>query len=260
MGARADSRLAALLRRMAAEPACLARADGSARFSHGATEVLVAVYGPCEPKRSRERPDAAALECIVRPLGGLPGPVEREAEQLLCQTLSHLVLTAQHPRTAISVVVQILSDDGSLLSAALHGMCLALAHAGIPMRGMLGSCTLAVTSDEAVLLDPCVDEERDAQAVVTLAYQVRQRADGSSEQQLLLSHMRGALSAESQYDSMQHVAAEAAACATSFMRTTLTRQVQKLHEQPERGARASRVADLIADVKSRVTAATDAGE
>ena len=104
---------------MAAEPACLARADGSARFSHGATEVLVAVYGPCEAKRTRERPDCSVLECIVRPLAGLPGPVEREMEQLLNQTLSHLVLVAQHPRTAISVVVQVLADDGSLLATAL---------------------------------------------------------------------------------------------------------------------------------------------
>ena len=240
---------------MAAEPACLARADGSARFSHGATEVLVAVYGPCEAKRTRERPDCSVLECIVRPLAGLPGPVEREMEQLLNQTLSHLVLVAQHPRTAISVVVQVLADDGSLLATALHGACLALAHAGVPLRGMLGSCTSVLLADGAILLDPCVEEERDAQAVVTLAFQLRQCADGTQDRQLLLSHMRGALSAASKHDVLQHISAEAAGCATTFMRTTLTRQVQQLHEQPERGTRAGRVDDLIAEVKSRTAAA-----
>ena len=120
---------------------------------------------------------------------------------------------------------------------------------------MLGSCTSVLLADGAILLDPCVEEERDAQAVVTLAFQLRQCADGTQDRQLLLSHMRGALSAASKHDVLQHISAEAAGCATTFMRTTLTRQVQQLHEQPERGARAGRVDDLIAEVKSRTAAA-----
>lgn len=255
---RQDGRVPAQLRRLAAEPACLVRADGSARFSHGSTEVLVAVYGPCEAKRSRERSDCAVIECIVRPLAGLPGPAEREMEQLLCQTFTPLVLVAQHPRTAISIVVQILAADGALLATALHGAYLALAHAGVPMRGMLGSCAAALNHDGTILLDPCAEEEREAQSVATLAYQLRRSADGAWERQMLLAHMRGSLSEASQYEMIEKVAAEAATCATTFMRTTLTRQVQKLHTQPESrgGARASArrgVADLIAEIKSRVT-------
>ena len=96
--ARPDGRVAAQLRPFLAEPAALTRADGSARWAHGQTECLASVYGPCEAKRAREKISSATLEVIVRPLSGLPGPVEREAEQLLGQTLEHVVLTHLHPR------------------------------------------------------------------------------------------------------------------------------------------------------------------
>ena len=135
MGAptRTDQRSNNQLRLLSGEPGVLSRADGSARFSHDKTEVLVAVYAPAEVKRARERLDAATIEVIVRPRAGLPGPVERELEQLLISTLEPCLITALHPRTAVSIVVQITHDDGGLLSAALNGTCVALMHAGVPV-------------------------------------------------------------------------------------------------------------------------------
>ena len=146
MGAptRSDQRSNNQLRPLSGEPGVLSRADGSARFSHDKTEVLVAVYAPAEVKRARERLDAATIEVIVRPRAGLPGPVERELEQLLISTLEPCLITALHPRTAVSIVVQITHDDGGLLSAALNGTCVALMHAGVPMRGMLTGCCIAM--------------------------------------------------------------------------------------------------------------------
>ena len=64
MGAptRSDQRSNNQLRPLSGEPGVLSRADGSARFSHDKTEVLVAVYAPAEVKRARERLDAATIE------------------------------------------------------------------------------------------------------------------------------------------------------------------------------------------------------
>lgn len=225
---RADGRVAAQIRPLAAEPGALARADGSARFAHGATEALVAVYGPCEAKRSRERIDGAALDVIVRPAAGLPGPVERETEQLIAQALAHLILTAQHPRTAICIIVQVLADDGALLAVMLHAACLALVHAGVPLRGMLSGCTAVVLSDGAVLLDPCADEERDAQAVVTSLFCVRRRAGGILERRLVLSHTNGCVAAHAQLAVCEDSAREAAACVEAFYRQALERQTAPL--------------------------------
>jgi exosome complex component RRP46 len=225
--ARSDGRVAAQLRPMASEPGALVRADGSARFAHDQTEVLVSVYGPCEAKRSRERIDGATLELIVRPRMGLPLPADRELEQLLCQTLQHVVLVALHPRTAISIAVQVLANDGALIAAALHGACVALMHAGVPLRGMLGGCTVAVLPDGSMLLDPTAAEEEEARSVVTLAYLIRQTAEGAPERQLILSHMRGVCTAE-QYEVCKTAAQEAAGASAAFFRQALARSVAPL--------------------------------
>ena len=164
---RADQRSNNQLRPLSGEPGVLSRADGSARFSHDKTEVLVAVYAPTEVKRSRERTDAATIEVIVRPRAGLPGPVERELEQLLISTLEPCLITALHPRTAVSIVVQITHDDGGLLSAALNGTCVALMHAGVPMRGMLTGCCIALMPSGDALLDPTLEEQQAAAAART---------------------------------------------------------------------------------------------
>ena len=49
-------------------------------------------------------------------------------------------------------------DDGSLLSVVLNGVCVALLHAGIPLRGMLAGCSVALLPGGAAVLDPTADE------------------------------------------------------------------------------------------------------
>ena len=220
---RADHRSNNQLRPLSGEPGVLSRADGSARFSHDKTEVLVAVYAPTEVKRAREQLDTATIEVIVRPRAGLPGPVERELEQLLISTLEPCLITALHPRTAVSIVVQITHDDGGLLSAALNGTCVALMHAGVPMRGMLTGCCIALMPSGDALLDPTLEEQQAtaatnspspppsfspspspfalhphqaAEAVVTYGIELRQRADEpqATERRLLLSRVQGRIS------------------------------------------------------------------
>lgn len=197
--------------------------------------MLVSVNGPCEVRRARERIDEATIEVIMRPMAGLPGPVERELEQLLCQTLEHLVLTADHPRTAISVVVQVLANDGALLAASLHGATLALVHAGVPMRGLLGACTVGVLPHGTVILDPSADEERAALAIATLAYVVRRCASGAYDRKLVLSHVCGCLASADQYDVCLSAAQEAAICAVEFERTAVARTVAPAPAAPGRG-------------------------
>lgn len=66
------------------------------------------------------------------------GSAEHEAEVMLQGLLERVVLTALHPRTLITVVVQVLQADGSVLAVALNAIAAALADAGIPMRCMFG--------------------------------------------------------------------------------------------------------------------------
>eukprot|EP01087_Luapelamoeba_hula_P023471 TRINITY_DN8631_c0_g1_i1.p1 TRINITY_DN8631_c0_g1~~TRINITY_DN8631_c0_g1_i1.p1 ORF type:complete len:136 (-),score=22.04 TRINITY_DN8631_c0_g1_i1:55-462(-) len=78
-------------------------------------------------------------------------------------------MSTLHPRTEISVLIQVMSDDGSLLAAALNGTCLALIDAGIPLHATVAAITCAYTKDYSFVLDPDAEEQRSAAAVFTFA-------------------------------------------------------------------------------------------
>ena len=67
---------------------------------------------------------------------------------------------------------------------------LPLLHAAIPMRGPAVGCTIALLPSGAALLDPTADEERDAAAVVTLVYLLRDLQGLGAERQHQLALRR----------------------------------------------------------------------
>lgn len=192
---------------MRCERGVLRRADGSARYSQDLTSVLVAVYGPCEVKKRREELDRATIEVIVRPRAGVPGVRERELEASLQGLIEPLVVRTLHPRTAISIVAQVVQDDGALAAALVNGTAIALMDAGVPMRGLPSAVTVAIvpaegdatskkgeatppssgrpTGDPAcpaqLLLDPTANEEACAHSVHTIACVRHNAADGPSD-------------------------------------------------------------------------------
>lgn len=165
----------------------LLRADGSARFRLGRSAAVAAVYGPREPRsRARELCDRAALDVLVRPRVGMPGPEERQLEGHLQRQLEHVVVREQYPRTQITVVLQLLSADGSLGAVAGNAAFLALLDAGVALRATALSASVGVRLGReldpvAFLMDPTEAEERQCDSVVTIS------VDGCREE--LLSSM-----------------------------------------------------------------------
>jgi exosome complex component RRP46 len=168
---RPDGRTGRMLRPMRCERGLLQRADGSARFSQQRTAVLVAVFGPCEVKKRREELDRATLEVVVRPPAGPPGPREREMEAQLHGLFAPLIVRSLHPRSAISIVAQIVEDDGGALACAINCAAIALADAGVAMRCIPTAVSLALSVEgpTRALLDPCRSEEAAAAGALTLA-------------------------------------------------------------------------------------------
>ena len=149
---RIDGRTSTQLRPLACEQGILNRADGSARFMQGDTSVLAAVYGPGQPKSAKkERLDRAVLEVLVKPHNRLSStftfcarcsllcltfslplePWDSTCQQIVRGALEPLIVLSQHPRTVISVVLQVVGDHGSVLSALINASVLALMDAGI---------------------------------------------------------------------------------------------------------------------------------
>ncbi|KAH7445218.1 hypothetical protein KP509_02G113000 [Ceratopteris richardii] len=157
---RPDGRNPNQLRPLVCARGLLHRADGSARWSQDNTIVIAAVYGPKAISGRRENPARAVLEVIWKPKMGMAGPSEREAEFILKRTLEYIVLTAMHPNTAISVIIQVVSDDGGALSCAMNAACSALVDAGIPLKGLI-AVTCAVDKDGVIYLDPINKEEKE---------------------------------------------------------------------------------------------------
>ena len=70
-----------------------------------------------------------------------------------------MVEARDYPRAVISIVVQVLEDNGSILATAINAVTLALMDAGVPMRSVVTASTCAILPDGRMCLDPSLSEE-----------------------------------------------------------------------------------------------------
>ena len=102
---------------------------------------------------------------------------ETDLSSRLLSALSAAVPLQQYPKCALVVRVSILQDDGSVLPACVTAASLALANASVEMYDLVTCCSVAVVNNNneqteqqhQLLADPDLEEERRADALVTLA-------------------------------------------------------------------------------------------
>ncbi|KAI9912720.1 hypothetical protein PsorP6_005291 [Peronosclerospora sorghi] len=112
---RQDGRCGNELRPLLSDQGALFRADGSARMSHGNSTVLVAVYGPGQARNWRnEKADKATLDVCFKLEKGMITSKEKEYEKIIRQTFASVVTTDSFPRAVISIIVQVIEDNGSI--------------------------------------------------------------------------------------------------------------------------------------------------
>jgi exosome complex component RRP41 len=166
-GLRMDGRRPDQLRPLKIEAGVLKQADGSAYLEWGGNKVLAAVYGPreCHPRhdqdptkaRVRVRYNMAAFSVSDRKR---PGPDRRSQEisKIASEALEHVVLTNLYPKNAIDVYIEIIEAEAGTRCAGITAAAVALADAGIPMRGMVTSVA-AGKVDGTVCLDLSREED-----------------------------------------------------------------------------------------------------
>ncbi len=166
-GRRMDGRLPGDLRPIKIEAGVLKQADGSCYLEWGGNKVLAAVYGPreCHPRhdqdptkaRIRVRYNMAAFSVSDRKR---PGPDRRshEISKISSEALESVVLVGLYPRNAIDVFVEILEAEAGTRCAGLTAASVALADAGIPMKGMVASVA-AGRIDGVVCIDLSREED-----------------------------------------------------------------------------------------------------
>uniref|UniRef100_A0A087Y870 Exosome complex component RRP46 n=1 Tax=Poecilia formosa TaxID=48698 RepID=A0A087Y870_POEFO len=176
------------LREFGCEQTLLSRPDGSASFVQGDTSVMAGVYGPAEVKISKEIYDRATLEVLVHPKVGLPGVRERSQEQCVRETCEASLLLSLHPRSSLTLILQVLHDDGAqLLSCCLNAACMALMDAGLSMSCLFCGVTCAISADGEIITDPTANSLQESRALMTFAID-------SKERRVMMSSTKGSFS------------------------------------------------------------------
>lgn len=67
-----------------------------------------------EIKHKQEKLDRAVVEVSFRPKSGLPSLADRQREYIIRSALESVVLLSLHPRTLISIVIQVVEEDGGV--------------------------------------------------------------------------------------------------------------------------------------------------
>jgi exosome complex component RRP41 len=159
-GLRLDGRRVDEIRPMKMEIGVLSRADGSCYLEWGKNKVLAAVYGPRElhPRRMQKADSvliryrynmaAFSVEDRIR-----PGPSRRSTEisKVSREAFEPVVLTHLYPGAVIDVFAEVLQADAGTRTAAINAACMALADAGIPMKGLVSACAVGKVDGQLVL-------------------------------------------------------------------------------------------------------------
>ncbi|PIK41941.1 putative exosome complex component RRP46 [Apostichopus japonicus] len=207
------------IREITSEQTLLSQPDGSSNYSQGDSTVMVGIYGPADIKQSKEQMDRATVEVIFKPKIGLAGVREKAMETMISNTCQAIVITTMHPRSSITIVVQVIQDAGSLLSCCINAVCMALMDAGISMKCLVAAVSCAITDEGAVIVDPTLKVTEDASAVLHFAFD-------STEKHLVLSSTHGSCTTD-QYMSCLKSCQDACDKLFEFYRTSAERRFSK---------------------------------
>jgi len=177
-GIRLDGRKADELRSIKLQVGVLSNADGSAYVEHGKNKILAAAFGPREmhPKHLAQ-PDRMVLRCRYHmapfsvPERKSPAPSRREVElsKVIKESLEPALFLELYPRTGVDVFIEVLQADGGTRCASITAAALAIADAGVPMKGLVVACAAGKVEDK-VVLDLFDAEDKLGAADVPVAY------------------------------------------------------------------------------------------
>jgi exosome complex component RRP41 len=176
-GLRLDGRKADQIRDIKIEVGVLTRADGSCYLEMGNNKIIAAVYGPREVHPRHQQKSNKAIVRYKYNMASFsvedrkrPGPDRRsiEVSKVSREALEDMIFTEYFPKSAIDIFVEVLQADAGTRTAALNAASVALADAGIPMRGLVSACAVGKV-DETLVVDLNKDEDNYGQADMPIA-------------------------------------------------------------------------------------------
>ena len=155
-------------RPVSAKAGVVKNADGSAEFKIGNTTAIAAVYGPRElfPKFMQD-PSKGILRVNynMMPFSGdgervRPGPSRRSKEisEVTKKALLPFLDLSKYPNAVVDVFIELPETDAGSRCAGICAASMALAHAGIEMKDLVGAVSCGHV-DGQVLVDLDGEEE-----------------------------------------------------------------------------------------------------
>ena len=164
---RGDGREIDELRPIEAKVGVVPNADGSAMYRSGETIAIAAVYGPkkMHPQHQQD-PSTGQLRCDYNMISFSvserirPGRNRRATEisEITKWALEPVVILDKYPNQVVDVFINIIQADAGTRCAGINAAALALAHAGIPMKGMVSSIAVGKL-DKTLVVDLTKEEE-----------------------------------------------------------------------------------------------------
>lgn len=201
-GKRVDGREKDEYRETTMEIGVLDEADGSAMVECGNTRVVASVFGPQDlhPKHLQESDRAVIkMRYNMAPFSVddrmRPGPNRRAKEIGLVakRALEPVLELERFPKAGIDISMEILESDGGTRVTGITAASLALADAGIPMKGMVSAMAAGVVDDTPVL-DVNGKEDKEGNADIPVA--VINYEDEEESDEITLLQMDGDLTQE----------------------------------------------------------------
>ncbi len=150
-GKRLDGRKLDELRPTKIEVGIIPSADGSAYIEVGKTKVMAAVHGPKEMfPRHMMNEDRAVLNVryAMLPFSTSdrirPGPSRRsnEISKVARHALESVIFLEEYPTMGIDLTLDVIQADAGTRATAITAGAVALAHAGIPMKGLVAATAM----------------------------------------------------------------------------------------------------------------------
>ncbi len=154
-------------REMKAKVGIIPNADGSAMFQFGDTIAIAAVYGPRQMHpQHKQDPEKGTLRCNYNMISFSvddrirPGPSRRSTEisKITEWALEPVLLIDKFQKMVVDVHINIVQADASTRCAGINAAAMALAHAGIPMKGLVSSVAIGKL-DKTLVVDVDKNEE-----------------------------------------------------------------------------------------------------
>ena len=176
-GKRLDGRDIVDMRPHSMKVGVLPQADGSAYIEMGNNKIIVAAYGPREmhpkhlslPDRLRVRAEYRLATFSVNERKS-PAPKRREIElsKMIQEALEPSIFVEKFPRSSIDLFILVLDADGGTRAASITAASLALADAGIPLRGLVSAVAAGKVGGK-IVLDLSDEEDKYGQGDLPVA-------------------------------------------------------------------------------------------